>query len=75
MQSKDSQESSSAPQFKSISSLALRFLYGTNLTSEHDYWENHSFDYTELVSKVMSLLFNMLSVCVREIASVLSDSL
>ena len=27
----------------------------------HDYWKNHSFEYTDLVSKVMSLLFNMLS--------------
>ena len=26
----------------------------------HDYWKNHSFDYS-FVSKVMSLLFNMLS--------------
>ena len=24
-------------------------------------WKNHSFDYTDFVSKVMSLLFNMLS--------------
>ena len=31
------------------------------LTSIHDYWKNHSFDYMNHVSKVMSLLFNMLS--------------
>ena len=31
------------------------------LTSIHDYWKNHSFDYMEFVSKVMPLLFNMLS--------------
>ena len=24
------------------------FLYGPNLTSIHDYWKNHSFDYTDL---------------------------
>ena len=24
------------------------FLYGPTLTSTHDYWENHSFDYTDL---------------------------
>ena len=42
-------------------SLALSLLYGPALTSIHDYWKNHSFDYTDLVSKVMSLLFNMLS--------------
>ena len=29
-------------------SLALSFLYGPILTSIHDYWENHSFDYTDL---------------------------
>ena len=27
----------------------------------HDNWKNHSYDYTDLCSKVMSLLFNMLS--------------
>ena len=41
---RDSQESSPTPQFKSIESLALRFLYSPTLTSVHDYWENHSFD-------------------------------
>ena len=38
------QESSPAPQFKGIDSLALSFLYGPTLTSIHDYWKNHSFD-------------------------------
>ena len=33
-----------APQFKSISSLVLSFLYSPTLTSIHDYWKNHSFD-------------------------------
>ena len=37
------QESSSAPQFKSINSLVLSFLYGPFLTSIHDYWKNHGF--------------------------------
>ena len=32
------------PQFKSINSLALSFLYSPTLTSIHDYWKNHSFD-------------------------------
>ena len=41
---RDSQESYPAPQFKSINSLALSFLYGPTLTSIHDYWKNHSFD-------------------------------
>ena len=44
----DSQESSPAPQFKSINSLVLSLLYGPNLTSIHDYWKNHSFDCTDL---------------------------
>ena len=38
------QESSLTPQFKSIISLAHRFLYSPTLTSIHGYWENHSFD-------------------------------
>ena len=39
----------------------LSLLYGPSLTSIHDYRKNHSFDYTDLVGKVMSLLFNTLS--------------
>ena len=38
------QESSPTPQFKSISSLALSFLYSPTLTSIYDYWKNHSLD-------------------------------
>ena len=34
----------STPQFKSINSLALSFLYSPTLTSIHDHWKNHSFD-------------------------------
>ena len=41
---RDSQESSPTPQFKSINSLALSFLYGPSLISIHDNWKNHSFD-------------------------------
>ena len=41
---RDAQESSPTPQFKSINSLALSFLYSPTLTSIHDYWKNHSFD-------------------------------
>jgi len=36
-------------------------LYNPILASVHDYWKNHSFDYTDFVGKVMSLLFNTLS--------------
>ena len=42
------QDSSQAPQFESINSLAFILLYGPALTSVHDYWKNHSFDYTDL---------------------------
>ena len=41
---RDSQESSPTPQFKSINSSALSFLYSPTLTSIHDHWKNHSLD-------------------------------
>ena len=41
---RDSQESSPTPQFKSIHSSALSFLYSPTLTSIHDHWKNHSLD-------------------------------
>ena len=34
--------------FESINSLALRIFHGPTLISVHDYWKNHSFDYTDL---------------------------
>ena len=40
-----STESSPAPQLERIHSSALNLLYGSTLTSIHDYWKNHSFDY------------------------------
>ena len=40
----NSQESSPTPQFKSINSSVLSFLYSPTLTSIHDYWKNHSLD-------------------------------
>ena len=45
---RDSQESSSAPQFESINFSALSLLYCPVLTSVHDYWKQHSFDYTDI---------------------------
>ena len=44
------QESSPAPQFESNSSLVLSriLLYGPTVTSIHDYWKKHSFDWTDL---------------------------
>ena len=40
-------KSSPAPEFKGINSLVLCLLYGPTLTSIHDYWKNHSFDYMD----------------------------
>ena len=58
---RDSQESSPALQFESINSVVLSLLYGPTLTFVHDYWKNHSFDYTDLCQQVIYLLFNMMS--------------
>ena len=46
--SRDFQESSPAPQFESINSLAPRLLYDPTPKSVHDYCQKHSFDYTDL---------------------------
>ena len=43
-----SRGSSSALQFESISFSVLSLLSGPTLTSMHDYWKDHSFDYTDL---------------------------
>ena len=45
---RDSQESSPTLQFKSINSSGFSFLYSPTLTFIHDYWKNHSFDWTDL---------------------------
>ena len=45
---RDSQESSPTQKFKSISSLALSFLYSPTLTSIHDHRKNRSLDYRNL---------------------------
>ena len=44
LQSRDPQESSPTPQFKSSNSSVLSFLHSPTLPSIHDYWKNHSFD-------------------------------
>ena len=62
LQSKGLSRVFSTPQLKSINSSALSFLYGPTLTSVHDYWKNHSFDYTNLCQQSdVSVFFNMLS--------------
>ena len=52
---RDTQESSPTPQFKSIRSTELSFLYSPTLTSIHDYWKNITLTRRTFVSKVMSL--------------------
>ena len=44
----ETQESFPAPHLESIYSSALHHFYGPTLTSIHDYWTNHSVDYTDL---------------------------
>ena len=44
LQSRDFQESSPTPHFKSINSLVLSFLHSPTLTSIYDHWKNHSLD-------------------------------
>ena len=63
----DSQESSPTPQFKSINSLVFSLLYDPILTSIHDYWKNHSFDYPDLCR-------HCCCCCCCSVASVVSDS-
>ena len=58
---RDSQESSSTLQFKSVNSSALGFLYGPALTSIHDYGKTRALTRRTSVGKVISLLFNILS--------------
>ena len=41
-------KSALTPQFKSINSLALSFLYSPKVTPIHDYWKNHSLDELDL---------------------------
>ena len=58
--SRDLQEPSPTPQFKSISSSVLSLLCGSTLTSVCDYWKNHSFDSVQfgLVAQLCPILCN-----------------
>ena len=58
---RDSHESSAIPQFKSVNSLVLSFLYSLRLISIHDYWKTIALTRWTFVDEVMSLLFDMLS--------------
>ena len=48
LQSKGLSRVFSNTQFKNINSSALNLLYGPTLTSIHDYWKNHNFNYMDL---------------------------
>ena len=58
---RDSQESSPTPQFRSINSLVLSFLYSPTLTPYMTTGKTIAMTRQTFVNKVMSLLFNMLS--------------
>ena len=58
---RDSQESSTTPQVKSINSLVLSLLHSPTLTSIHDHRKMIALTRRTFVDKVMSLLLNMLS--------------
>ena len=45
---RDPQESSPAPQFKSINSSVLSLLHGSTFTLVQDYWKSHSFNYIDI---------------------------
>ena len=51
---RDCQESSPAPQFKSINSSALSFLYSPTLTCIHEHWKTIALMRWTFVGKVMS---------------------
>ena len=53
-------ESFLEPQFESINSWVLSLLYGPILTSVHNYWKTIALSIQTFVSKVISLLFNVL---------------
>ena len=61
LQSRYSQESFPIPQFESMNSLALSFLYSPALTSIHDSAKTRALTRGAFVGKVIYLLFNMLS--------------
>ena len=61
LQSKGLSRVFSKPQFKSINSSVLSFLYGPTLTFIHDYGKTIALTRQTFVGKVISLLFNILS--------------
>ena len=63
----DSQVSSSTPQFKSINSSVLSFLYSPTLTPYMTTGKTIALTRCTFVGKVMSLLFNMLSAAAAKL--------
>ena len=49
------------PQFESFNFSVISLLYGPALTSVHDYWKNHSFDYMDLLGSYLN--FNEKDLC------------
>ena len=44
--------------------LVLSFLYGPTLTSTHDYWKTHSFDYTDIIWLYLTIILSeKLCIC------------
>ena len=57
-------QESPTPQFESINSSVLSLLDGPTLTSTHDNWENHSFDFRDLCQQSdISASYAMCRVC------------
>ena len=65
---RDSQESSLAPQFKSINPSMLSLFYGPTLTSTHDHWKTTALTIWTFAGKVY-LPFNMLSRLITAFSS------
>ena len=63
LQSKGLSRVFSNTKFKSINCLALSLLHSPTLTSIHDYWKNHSFDYMEPLSAKWCLCFLICYLC------------
>ena len=69
LMSKGLLESFSGPQLKSIHSLTLSLPYGPTLTTVHDYWKSHSFDYTDLLYSALAKHFTFVKCLFRLITS------
>ena len=66
---RDVQESSPAPQFKSLSCLVLSLLHGPTITSTHYYWKNHCLNYSNHLNHCFSHCSNCLQIFVGKVKS------